>query len=125
MVDTPKMLSRFHGNWGAALSALIVLFWGFFIVAHIVNGELAPQPLDLADSIALAMMGVWLVGLVVAWKWELVGGAVVLTAVLVSAVINWRVLTFPGTLIPIAALLFMSCALMSRAGQPATETRAG
>ena len=41
-----------------------------------------------------------------AWKWERMGAAIALVAIVICAVVNWKVLIFPGTLIPITALLY-------------------
>jgi len=103
-------------RWSARiLSALILLFWGFFIVAHLVGDEgRSSRPLTTNDYIGLAAMVISLAGLGVAWKWELIGAATTLIAVLIGALANWRVLAFPGTLIPLAASLFLLCRWMSR-----------
>jgi fucose 4-O-acetylase-like acetyltransferase len=97
-------------RWGArVLSVLILLFWGFFIVAHLFGEEQAvPQPLPFSDYIVLTTMGVTLIGLVVAWKWEFVGGAMTLGAIMITALVNWRVLLFPFVLLPVTAVLFLS-----------------
>ncbi|WP_435891976.1 DUF7670 domain-containing protein, partial [Klebsiella pneumoniae] len=58
------------------LSGLIVLFVSFFVIAYFVGGkEHSSRPLSAADYVALATSAVSLAGLVVAWKWELAGGA--------------------------------------------------
>jgi hypothetical protein len=59
-------------------------------------------------------MAASLVGLVVAWKWEFAGAVLTFVAVLIGAVVNWRVLIFPGTLIPLTAGLFLLSWWMSR-----------
>ena len=97
------------------LSALILLFWSFFIVAHLVGDEgRSSRPLMTRDYISLTTMVISLAGLGVAWKWELIGAALTLGAVLVGAVANWRTLVFPGALTPLAASLFLLCWCMSR-----------
>ena len=63
---------------------------------------------------SLTTLVISLVGLAVAWKWELAGATMTLVAVVIGAVINWRVLVFPGTLIPLAACLFLICWWMNR-----------
>jgi hypothetical protein len=59
-------------------------------------------------------MVISLVGLAVAWKWELTGATMTLVAVVIGAVINWRVLAFPITLIPLTACLFLLSWWMNR-----------
>jgi hypothetical protein len=103
-------------RWGARLlSSLILLFWGWFLLAHLFGeaGQ-SSRPLTTPDYVGLTALLVSLVGLAVAWKDELVGGALTLAAVGIGAFINWRVLAFPATLIPVAAVGFLACWWMSR-----------
>jgi hypothetical protein len=104
-------------RWGARiLSVAILLFWGWFLVAHLFGEASQPsRPLVVQDSAILASLVVSLVGLAVAWKWELAGGALTLAALSVCAVFNWGVLAFPGILIPVAAVMFLTSWWMSRA----------
>jgi hypothetical protein len=104
-------------RWGARiLSALILMFWSFFIAAHLVGDEgRSTRPLTTSDYISLTTMIVSLAGLGVAWKWELIGAAMTIVAILIGAFANWRSLAFPGALIALAAGLFLLCWLMSRA----------
>jgi len=96
-------------RWSArALSGLIVLFYGFFLVAHLFGEQGQPsRALVSSDYIILATLIASLVGLMLAWKWELIGAAVTLIAILICAAVNWKVLMFPGTLIPLTALLYL------------------
>lgn len=105
-------------RWAArALSVLILLFWGFFLVAH-VTGEAgrASRPLGAGDYAGLAALGASLAGLALAWRREAAGAALTLAAVSVGALVNWRVLLFPGTLIPLAAALYLWSWWASREG---------
>jgi len=103
-------------RWGARiLSALILLFWGFFIVAHLIGDEgRSSRPLTTIDYIILTAMVISLTGLGVAWKWELLGAAMTLGVVLIGAVANWRAFASPLAVIPFTAGLFLLCWLMSR-----------
>jgi hypothetical protein len=100
-------------RWGARiLSSVILLFWGWLLLAHVVGEEGGDsRPLVIGDYVVLTATVVSLVGLAVAWKWELVGGILTLAATLIAAFVNWRVLTFPCVLIAIAGLLFLICSL--------------
>lgn len=103
----PSMASVIR--WGARiLSALILLFWGFFLVAHLAGDEgRSSRPLTTSDYISLTAMGISIAGLGVAWKWEIIGAAVTLGAVAIGAVANWKSLSFPISLIPVTACLFL------------------
>jgi hypothetical protein len=112
-------------RWGARiLSVPILLLWAWFLTAHLFgDGGHASRPLVPSDYGIMMAVVVSLVGLVVAWKWELLGGALTLAAVSACALLNWRVLVFPGTLIPVAAVMFMAFGWMSGAppGEPASR----
>ena len=60
------------------------------------------------------MMVAWLLGLAIAWKWELFGGVMALGAVFIAAIVNWRVMTFPGALIVVTAVLYLASWWMRR-----------
>jgi hypothetical protein len=64
-------------RWSARiLSALILLFWSFFIVASLAGDEgRSSRPLMTSDYISLTAMVISLAGLGVAWKWERIGAA--------------------------------------------------
>lgn len=96
--------------WSArALSALIVLFFGFFLIAHVIGDQgQASRPLRWNDYVILTSLVTSLVGLLLAWKWEHIGGAITLIAIAVCAAVNWYVLVSPGALIPLTAILFLS-----------------
>ena len=96
-------------RWSARIiSGLIVLFFGFFLVAHLVGDQGRPsRPLVWNDYVVLVTLIVSLVGLLLAWKWEFAGAAIALIAILICAVVNWRVLVFPGTLLPICSVLYL------------------
>jgi hypothetical protein len=106
-------------RWTARiLSALVILFWGFFITAGVVasiqghpNGSLH----SMHDRLGFALMLAWLLGLALAWKWELAGATLTLAAILIPAFfINWRVLEGLGVLPPITAILFVFCWWLGR-----------
>jgi len=96
-------------RWSARiLSGLIAFFFGFFLVAHLIGDQgRASRPLAWSDYIILATLVVSLLSLLLAWKWEFTGAAIALIAILACAVLNWRILIFPGTLIPVSALLYL------------------
>lgn len=94
-------------RWTArVLSALILIFWGIFIVAHLLGDEAGgARPLNARDYVGLITMGTWLVGLAVAWEWEFLGGLITLVAYGVAIAANPAVLVF--VFVPITAVLFL------------------
>lgn len=95
-------------RWTARiLTGLVVLFFGFFLLAHLIGDEGRPsRPVYWSDYVILATLAASLVGLLLAWKWEKLGAAIALMAIVICAAVNWKVLIFPGTLIPLTALLY-------------------
>ena len=110
-------------RWSARiLSGLIVLFFGFFLVAHFFGDQgRASRPLAWNDYVILATLMISLVGLLLALKWELAGAAIALIAILVCAVVNWRILVFPGALIPISSVLYLVSWWISTSAKDAVE----
>jgi len=97
------------------LSVLILLFWGYFIVAHLFGTAAQSSRPIAGDSGLFSMVLLWFVGLAIAWRWELIGATVTLAAVLVAALINPGAVGGLGILPPINALLFLFCWWMARA----------
>ena len=102
-------------RWTArVLSGLIVLFFGFFLIAHLIGDQGRPsRPMVWNDYVILTTLVIALVGLLLSWKSELAGAAVTLIAIAICAALNWRVLV-PGALIPITAVLYMISWWISR-----------
>ncbi len=96
-------------RWSARiLSTFILLFWSFFLIASLFgNDARSSHPLGRTDYLILVSIVSALLGLALAWKWEFIGAVITLFAVAVCTVVNFRVLYFPGTLIPFAALLYL------------------
>jgi hypothetical protein len=96
-------------RWSARiLSALILLLWSFFIVAHLAGDEgRSSRPLTTSDYTSLTVIAISLAGLGVAWKWERIGAVLTLSAVSIGAIANWKSLAFPISLIPLTAFLFL------------------
>ena len=102
-------------RWSArVLSGLIVLFFGFFLVAHLIGDEGAPsRPLTSNDYVILVTLVLSLAGLLLAWKREFTGAVITLIAILVCAALNWKILVSPGALIPLTALLYLFASSLS------------
>ena len=95
--------------WSARILAIGILgFWSFFLAAHLLgDAGTSPRALAPRDYAILSALVASLLGLGLSFKWERLGPTFALVAVARGAVLNWKVLIFPGTLIPIAAVLFL------------------
>ena len=89
-------------QWSARiLSGLIVLFFGFFLVAHLLGDQGGPtRPLVWGDYVILTTLIVSLFGLIVAWKWRFTGAAIALVAILACALVNLENPDLPGNAHP-------------------------
>jgi hypothetical protein len=111
-------------RWAARLLSIAILaFWGWFLVAHLFGDAGRPsRPLVWGDYAILTAVVASLVGLAVAWKWELLGVALALAAVAGGALLNWRMLVVPGAPVLVTAALFVTGWWMS--GAPRNEPAA-
>lgn len=109
--------SAIAARWTArVLSAALLLFWGFFLIAHMLGDAGDPsRSLTWIDYVIVGAMLVSLVGLAAAWKWEAAGAITALLGAAVGAAINWKTLISPGVLIPINAILFITSWWLNRA----------
>jgi hypothetical protein len=98
--------------WGTA----VALLWGAFFVEHLAwfNLGLATPPLSvwLRQGLHLAMIA----GLLAAWRYERVGGAIALVASVAffGSVAGWRLWLFVAMTAP-PALAFIYCGMRSPA----------
>ncbi len=111
-------------RWLARIvSTPIILLWGLFLITGLLGYGEQPS-LKTRDYIGLTAMGISLLGLAVAWKWELLGGLTALVAYVVLVVFfDWRLLASPYLLWAIAAILFLSSWWLHRAAQRDTVTK--
>lgn len=98
-------------RWVArGLSVVLVLFFAFMVSAHFLGGQEAPP--GTATTLAI---GVILLGLIVAWKWEALGGIVVLCGYAFSALLAPPVLrAWPYAVCLLAGVLFLISWFMRR-----------
>ena len=102
------------------LSAVILLFWGFFLTAHLFgDGETGTGSLTASDYIQLILMGAWLLGLLLAWKWELLGGAMACAAWTVFGLVNPAAFRLPFPVLFLAGALFLLSWWLNRTVPPA------
>lgn len=103
-------------RWTArGFSLLILLFWGGFIVAHLLGDAGRPaRPLGVHDAAQIALMLLGLGGLALAWRHEPSGAAITLAATAGAVLLNPRAVTGLGALPLVAALLFLLAWHLSR-----------
>jgi uncharacterized membrane protein len=95
-------------RWVArVLSALFIILCLILFAGEGVFREPQSPPLTTSAILQLTIMGISLVGLALAWKWEVIGGSIALAAYVIVGIIN------PGAFIviptPLSALLFLAC----------------
>lgn len=107
-------------RWTArSLSVLILLVWGFFILAHLLGEAGRPsRPLAAGDAVLITTMLLGLAGLALAWRHELAGAVVTFASAAVAACLNPRAVTGLAVLPLVAALLFLIAWRIGRASSP-------
>ncbi len=92
------------------LGVLIILFF----VASLL-GEQSAGTLTLLDWIKLGLWFVVMAGLLVSWRWEVVGGLVVIGAFVIMVILNPRILSMWAMWVsPVTAWLFILCGMRSK-----------
>jgi hypothetical protein len=102
------------------LSVLIILFWGFLFIREFTAriGLLPPppgglSPLSTTDALQFYSIPIILIGLGLAWKWEVVGSVIALPLAVLVVVLTPTAL-IPISVIAITAILFLICGWRSR-----------
>ncbi len=94
------------------LSGIFILF---FLVMFIGETLDSTNSLSTNSIIQLSLGGIGLIGLGLAWKWELTGGIIALAAYFVLAIVNPDTLQFSLLLLyPATAILFIVLWAISR-----------
>ena len=105
------------------LSCAILSFWGLFVIAHLTGTEGHPsRPMTWSDVAILTSIATSLFGLALAWWREGVGGLLALVAFALCAALNWKVVVFPGVLIPTTAVLFLASWWLGRSSRKLEAT---
>lgn len=90
------------------LSGLIIAFLLLMFIGETFFGENPGNPLTNNAILQLSVAGMGLIGLGLAWKWELSGGIISFAAFCALCIINPEVLNFSLLLIwPVTAILFI------------------
>jgi hypothetical protein len=97
-------------RWIARILGFALLAFGLvFLIGHLVgDAGRANRPLGTSDYAGMLSMALAFLGLVVAWKRELIGALMTLVGTLILAAVNWRMLMSPLVLLPIDAAIFLS-----------------
>ncbi len=97
------------------LSILIIAFHAMSFLADRPQGMLTTR-----DMINLSLWGLIMLGLLLAWKWERVGGLIVIGAFVVQVAMNPVVVTmWPFWVAPAVGLLFVLCSMSRPKGNGA------
>jgi hypothetical protein len=98
-------------RWTARI--LSALFIAFFLILFIgesmeplKNGTFF-KPISMYDKIHLSLMGLIMIGLGIAWKWELAGGIISVTAFIIITSIHRSLIYSPMTFYLLNGLLFL------------------
>ncbi len=100
-----------------ALSGIFILFFLFMFIGETFfqNESFNAKPMNADSIFQLSLMGIGMIGLGLAWKWELTGGIIALAAFVVLAIINPVTLHFSLLLLyPATAILFIVLWAISR-----------
>lgn len=107
--DSPSVGSLAFLWTARGLTLVITAFWGFMAFAHVIGtADDGSRPLVAGDYILMIGQTASVLGLLIAWKWQRPGAYLTLAATLVCAAVNWRVVAFPLTFIPLTALLYLA-----------------
>ena len=99
------------------LSAIFIVFFLLMFIGETFfqDDDLHGKPLSTDAILQLLVMGVGMIGLALAWKWELAGGIIALAAYIGLTIINPEVLQFSLLyLYPATAILFIVLWAISR-----------
>jgi len=109
-------------RWTARIIGTLLLL----LIAVFAIGEGLPNPLILSprEILLFAAIAMMLVGLIVAWKWEGIGGLLILGGYIFFAVVNhgapFNIVFGPWLL---TGLLYLACGLMkSKAARPSSRS---
>ncbi len=96
------------------LGTLVILLFVYLFVGEGIGGS--STQVSTKDTVQLLLTAVELVGLGLAWKWELAGGATTLVAFAVRGMVNPLAFKL-FFLAPVPAILFLLCWWFSRTAE--------
>jgi len=106
-------------RWIARISGLVfAAFWLLMFIGEGLSSAHETNPIVLRNLIGLIAVFLYLLGLILAWKWEGFGGiaAIICIAIFAAAVPDAPIPMYAIMALP--AILFIICWLMSRSPRP-------
>ena len=83
-------------RWGARiLASLLAALVGLIVIGHALGEEGLPNPFEQPPGVAFELLGLFVswTGLIVAWKWEGIGAAMILGGMLVFHIVEGKLLS--------------------------------
>lgn len=99
------------------VSGLFIVFFLLMFIGETFfdDGRPDPKPWTFNEIFQLSVFGIGMIGFIIAWKWELMGGIIALVAYIGVAIINPTILNFSLIYIyPLTAILFIVLWAISR-----------
>ena len=98
-------------RWTARTLSVLIL--AFFILSFL--GDRSSATLTAMDTIQLILWAIILLGAVIAWKWEGIGGLIIVGGFIIKAVINPKIFSMWAMWVaPFTGILFLICWITSR-----------
>ena len=98
----PRLIARI-------MSAIIVVFASIMFIGETTesNKRVTSEPLTSNALLQLILFAIGLSGLIIAWKWEKLGGIISLLAFILIFIVNPDALLWPMFIFPANAILFI------------------
>ena len=98
------------------MSAIIIGFSLIMFIGETIesNKRGTAEPLTMYTIVQLILFGIVLLGLALAWKWELLGGILSVLAIIGIFIVNPSAILWPMFIFPANAILFIAVAYMSK-----------
>jgi len=108
-MKTPRIVARI-------MSAIIVAFALMMFIGETMESAKrgTSSPMTTYTIIQLALFAIGLLGLALAWKWELLGGIISLLAFIILFIVNPAALLLPMFIFPANAIIFIAVAYRSK-----------
>jgi hypothetical protein len=111
-MKTPRIVARI-------MSAIIIAFALMMFIGETMESakRANPEPMTLNTIMQLTLFAIGLLGLALAWKWELIGGIISLFAFTAIFIVNLKALLWPMFIFPANAILFIAVGYLRKASK--------